>query len=113
MFCVNVLNNYNRPNIPINFKPCSTFVNWKTKMKTDTNSLAIISCIDCVSCLVLQGDESNKTIFRDQLVHYPQANSIKTSTWRTIESPEHGVELIFDVITSLVSIEYGVYGCES
>ena len=51
--------------------------------------------IKCVSCLVLQGDESNKTVFRDQLVPCPQANNIKTSTWGTMRSPEHGVELIF------------------
>lgn len=61
----------------------------------DTNSLQSSAALTCVGCLVLHGDESTKTVFRDQLVPCPQANNIKTSTWGTIRSPEHGVELIF------------------
>jgi hypothetical protein len=34
--------------------------------------------------------------------------NMKSETWRCVE-----LCIIFDVITSLVSIEYGVYGCES
>jgi hypothetical protein len=95
MFCVIVLINYNHSNSPIIIKPCSTLVIWKTKMKTSTQQLAVICCIDCVICPVLQGDESSKTVFRDQLVPCPQANNIKTSTWGTIRFPEHGGESIF------------------
>ena len=44
---------------------------------------------------MLQGGNSNRTVFRDQLVPFPQANKIKTSMWGTIRSLEHGVDLIF------------------
>jgi len=55
----------------------------------DTNSL------QSYAVLCYKVDGSFETVFRDQLVPCPQANNIKTSTWGTIRSPEHSVELFF------------------